>query len=52
MMSISKELLCIENLHIGFCIDGTYYDAVDDVSICVRENEVLAIVGVRLWKVH
>lgn len=45
VMSLSKELLCIEKLHIGFYINGTYYDAVDDVSICVKENEVLAIVG-------
>ena len=39
------ELLKINDLHTGFRIKDTYYDAVDGVSITLKENEILAIVG-------
>ncbi|MDQ0160567.1 ABC transporter ATP-binding protein [Alkalibacillus salilacus] len=42
---MSQELLKINNLSTSFQIDEEYYAAVDDVSLTVRENEVLAIVG-------
>jgi len=35
----------IENLRTSFNIKGKYYAAVDDVSLKIYENEVLAIVG-------
>jgi len=38
-------LLDIENLRTSFRIKGEYYAAVDDVTLQIRENEVLAIVG-------
>jgi len=41
----SNVLLSIRNLTTSFRIEGEYYAAVDDVSIDVMENEVLAIVG-------
>ncbi|UVI29295.1 ABC transporter ATP-binding protein [Paenibacillus spongiae] len=41
----NKELLKIENLTTSFRIADHDYAAVDDVTITVRENEVLAIVG-------
>lgn len=44
-MKTSKELLKINDLHTGFRIKDTYFDAVDGVSITLRENEILAIVG-------
>lgn len=41
-----KEELCkVRNLHTGFRIRDEYYDAVDDVSIDLYPDEVLAIVG-------
>lgn len=41
-----KSSLCeIKNLHTGFRIRDKYFDAVDDVSIEIYPNEVLAIVG-------
>lgn len=40
-----RELLRISNLVVSFCIQGTYYAAVDGVSIQMNENEVFAIVG-------
>jgi len=39
------DLLTINQLHTGFRIKDTYYDAVDDVSIKLKKNEILAIVG-------
>lgn len=42
---MSKELLKIKNLHTGFRIKDTYYDAVDGVSLTLNKNEILAIVG-------
>lgn len=42
---MSNELLRINNLHTGFRIKDTFYDAVDGVSLTVKKNEILAIVG-------
>ncbi|WP_010288227.1 ABC transporter ATP-binding protein [Kurthia massiliensis] len=42
---LEKPLLDIKHLYTSFRIKDTYYDAIDDVSITVQENEVLAIVG-------
>ena len=42
---MSEYLLEANNLTTSFKIDGEYYPAVDDVSIRIRENEVLALVG-------
>lgn len=39
------ELLQIERLTTSFKISDDYYAAVDDVSLTVRENEIVAIVG-------
>ena len=44
-MSQKDTLLKIENLTTSFRIDEKYFPAVDDVSIELRKNEVLAIVG-------
>ncbi len=40
-----EYLLEANNLTTSFKIDGEYYPAVDDVSLRIRENEVLALVG-------
>lgn len=42
---MEQKLLTIKDLHTAFRIDGNYYDAVDGVSLDVRPNELLAIVG-------
>lgn len=43
---MEKNTLCeVKNLHTSFRIKDTYYDAVDDVSIQLYSDEVLAIVG-------
>ncbi|MEG0474168.1 MAG: ABC transporter ATP-binding protein [Carnobacterium sp.] len=44
-MSFEKSLLEINHLNTGFKIKGTYYNAVDDVSLTLEKNEILAIVG-------
>lgn len=44
-MASSENLLTIRNLHTGFRIKDTYYNAVDDISINLNKNEILAIVG-------
>lgn len=44
-MSTGKPLLEINHLHTGFRIKDYYYDAVDDVSLTLEKNEILAIVG-------
>lgn len=44
-MNSTEQLLTINNLHTGFRIKDTYYDAVDGVSISLNKNEILAIVG-------
>lgn len=44
--TVSKQpILQIENLRVSFRIHDHYYAAVDDVSLTVNENEVVAIVG-------
>ncbi|AZK45602.1 ABC transporter ATP-binding protein [Paenibacillus lentus] len=42
---MAEELLRIENLSTSFRISGELYAAVDDVSLTVNKNEILAIVG-------
>ncbi len=44
-MKTSEELLKIKDLHTGFRIGDAYFDAVDGVSLTLRKNEILAIVG-------
>lgn len=44
-MKASEDILTIKNLHTSFRIKDHFYDAVDDVSLTLKENEVLAIVG-------
>lgn len=44
-MKTSEELLKIKDLHTGFRIGDAYFNAVDDVSLTLRKNEILAIVG-------
>lgn len=43
--SNKKKLLSVKNLHTGFRIKDEYFDAIDDVSIDIYSNEILAIVG-------
>jgi peptide/nickel transport system ATP-binding protein len=40
-----KPVLEIDHLRVSFRIQDQYYAAVDDVSLTVNENEVVAIVG-------
>ena len=42
---LDNTVLEIENLRTSFNIKGKYYAAVDDVSLKIHENEVLAVVG-------
>ncbi|MFW7432363.1 ABC transporter ATP-binding protein [Vagococcus carniphilus] len=44
-MFVDNKLLEVRNLHTGFRIKDDYFDAVDDVSITLDKNEILAIVG-------
>lgn len=44
-MEKREPLIEIKNLHTGFRIKDEYYDAVDDVSLNLYPEEVLAIVG-------
>ena len=44
-MSANKKILEVNNMHTAFRIKDDYYDAVDDVSFELYENEVLAMVG-------
>ncbi|MGX6978439.1 ABC transporter ATP-binding protein [Vagococcus elongatus] len=44
-MSKEEQLLEVRNLHTGFRIKDTFYDAVDNVSLTLDKNEILAIVG-------
>ncbi|MDR2832277.1 MAG: ABC transporter ATP-binding protein [Streptococcaceae bacterium] len=44
-MPNGEPLLELKNLHLGFRIKDDFYDAVDDVSFTLNENEILAIVG-------
>ena len=45
MIHLSEKLLEVKNLKTSFRIKDDYYAAVDDVSLTVNKNEVLAIVG-------
>ncbi|MGO4375211.1 ATP-binding cassette domain-containing protein, partial [Paenibacillus sp. MCAF20] len=42
---MSDTLLAIENLTTSFRIADEYYAAVDDVSLTIGKNEIVAIVG-------
>ncbi|MDY0404449.1 ABC transporter ATP-binding protein [Virgibacillus sp. 179-BFC.A HS] len=42
---MKQELLQLKNLRTSFRIGDEYYAAVDDVSLTVNKNEVLAVVG-------
>src|SRR5699024_11519557 len=42
---MSEKGLDIQNLKTAFRINDKYYAAVDDVSLSLNKNEVLAIVG-------
>ena len=44
-LKTSEEILKIKDLHTGFRIKDTFFDAVDGVSLTLRKNEILAIVG-------
>ncbi|HSO57267.1 MAG TPA: ATP-binding cassette domain-containing protein, partial [Paenisporosarcina sp.] len=44
-MNPTQELLTINDLHTGFRVKDTYFNAVDGVSIRLKKNEILAIVG-------
>src|SRR5690554_1623502 len=45
VIGLKDELLKLENLTTSFRIKDNYYAAVDDVSLTINKNEVLAIVG-------
>ena len=42
---MGEELLTIDHLHTAFKHGTEYYDAVDDVSLKIYKDEILAIVG-------
>lgn len=44
-MNTEQTLLTINHLHTSFRIKDAYYDAVDDVSVSLKKNEILAVVG-------
>lgn len=44
-LKTSEEILKIKDLHTGFRIKDTFFDAVDGVSLSLKKNEILAIVG-------
>ncbi|MDN6161314.1 MAG: ABC transporter ATP-binding protein [Atopostipes sp.] len=44
-MATNETLLEINNLEVGFRFSDDYHNAVDDVSLKLKENEILAIVG-------
>lgn len=44
-MNTANELLKINNLNTSFRIKDTYHAAVDGVSLSLKKNEILAIVG-------
>ena len=45
IVATKETLLEINNLEVGFRFGDVYHNAVDDVSITLKENEILAIVG-------
>lgn len=44
-MTIEKSLLEINNLSVGFRFGDVYHNAVDDVSLTLQNDEILAVVG-------
>ena len=44
-MENNKILLEVKDLHTGFRIKDSYFDAVDGISFTLSKNEKLAIVG-------
>ncbi|WP_265459167.1 ABC transporter ATP-binding protein [Enterococcus sp. HY326] len=44
-MEKEEVLLDVTHLHTGFRIKDDYFDAVDDVSFLLQNNEILAVVG-------
>lgn len=44
-MATKETLLEINNLEVGFRFSDDYHNAVDDVSLTLKENEILAVVG-------
>lgn len=44
-LSRQENVLEIEHLEAGFFIEGQYYNAVDDISLQVKKNSVVGIVG-------
>src|SRR5690625_181740 len=45
VVATEETLLEINNLEVGFRFGDVYHNAVDDVSLTLKENEILAIVG-------
>lgn len=45
MEEASKLLLDIQHLHVAFRVGDEYFDAVNDVSLTLKQDEILAIVG-------
>lgn len=41
----SDLLLDIQHLHTAYRLQGKFYDAVDDVNLTLKRNEILAVVG-------
>lgn len=39
------KLVEVKHLHTGFHIDGTYYDAISDINLEIREGEIMGVVG-------
>lgn len=44
-MATKETLLEINNLQVGFRFGDEYHNAVDDVSLTLKQNEILAVVG-------
>ncbi len=44
-VATKETLLEVNNLEVGFRFGDDYHNAVDDVSLTLKENEILAIVG-------
>lgn len=45
ILAVERSLLEINHLETAFRINDQYYNAVDDVSLTLEKNEILAIVG-------
>ncbi|EXJ24216.1 Oligopeptide transport system permease protein OppB [Alkalibacterium sp. AK22] len=44
-MAVERSLLEVNNLQVGFRFGEVYHNAVDGVSLTLKNNEILAIVG-------